>query len=235
MTAERLWKKIRHELGAHTIIAKPRADGCSSGVVHLHSSKELQSYIKLLRFHALFIPAGTFKDQNGVIELPTQKISEVLLEKAIETDKLKVVGNHLKYTRVSGWIEITVGVIEQNKKLHAFNPSVTIAERSVLSVEEKFQGGTGINITPPPAPFIAPRTVERAKKIIQEAATKLGLRGYARVDAFMHVKTGEVMIIEVNTLPALTPSTVLYQQALSEATPIYPRELLEQLIKNKGY
>ncbi len=235
MTVERLWKKLRRELGAHTLIAKPRADGCSSGVVHLHSSEELRHYVELLQSQAACVPPNTFKDQNAAIDLPTQKTSEILLEKTVETDKLRVVGNRLKYSRVSGWIEITVGVVEQKKKLHAFNPSVTVAERSVLSVEEKFQGGTGINITPPPASIVSPHAVERAKKLVTAVATELNIQGYARLDAFMHVKTGDVMIIEINTLPALTPSTVLYQQALAEKTPIFPRELLEELIFNKGY
>ena len=56
-----------------------------------------------------------------------------------------------------------------------------------------------------------------------------------RIDAFAHTKTGEILVIEVNTLPGLTPSTVLYHQALAEDPPMYPRELLETLIKNKGY
>jgi D-alanine-D-alanine ligase-like ATP-grasp enzyme len=51
----------------------------------------------------------------------------------------------------------------------------------------------------------------------------------------MHRKTGAIMVIEVNTLPALTPSTVFYQQALEEKPSMYPRELLEKIIENTGY
>jgi hypothetical protein len=38
------------------------------------------------------------------------------------------------------------------------------------------------------------------------------------------------MIIEVNTLPALTPSTVLFHQGLAETPKLYPRALLEKII-----
>jgi D-alanine-D-alanine ligase-like ATP-grasp enzyme len=51
----------------------------------------------------------------------------------------------------------------------------------------------------------------------------------------MNVLTGALSIIEVNTLPGLTPSTVIYHQALAEKNPIFPTEFLEQLIKNKDY
>ena len=102
---------------------------------------------------------------------------------------------------------------------------------SVLSLEEKFQGGTGINITPPPAPYVKASSVKSAKRRIEIAANALGISGYARIDAFMNVKNGEICVIEANTLPALTPSTVLFQQALNEKNKFYPRQFIEKLIE----
>ena len=67
---------------------------------------------------------------------------------------------------------------------------------------------------------------------MQKVAQALGLRGYARIDAFMHVKTGELIIIEANTTPGLTPSTVIYHQALTEKPPMYPTEFLEKIVLN---
>ena len=66
---------------------------------------------------------------------------------------------------------------------------------------------------------------------IERVAQRLGLRGYARIDAFVERRSGRVMVIEANTLPALTPSTVLFHQGLAESPPIMPRELLELLIE----
>ena len=102
-------------------------------------------------------------------------------------------------------------------------------------MEEKFQGGTGINITPPPPEIISPVIVKKIKQRIETVAKTLGITGYSRVDIFANVKTGEIIVIEVNTLPALTPSTVLFHQGLSEENPIFPTELLERLIENKRY
>ena len=65
-----------------------------------------------------------------------------------------------------------------------------------------------------------------------EAAKALGIQGYGRIDLFVECKTGTIRVIEANTLPALTPSTVLYHQALAETPPIAPQELLIQLIES---
>jgi D-alanine-D-alanine ligase-like ATP-grasp enzyme len=167
--------------------------------------------------------------------MPTEYVHEILFEKFIETDITTVTGNKIKYLRRSGLVEVTIGLIEISGKMHAMNPSITIAEGEVLSLEEKFQGGTGVNLTPPPQKIVKPQVLQKAKKLAEILAEKIGLEGYARIDCFMNVTNGNIMIIEVNTLPGLTPSTVIFHQALAERDPIFPTKFLELLIKNKGY
>ncbi|MDQ5954467.1 MAG: hypothetical protein QG583_395, partial [Patescibacteria group bacterium] len=79
------------------------------------------------------------------------------------------------------------------------------------------------------------KAVARAKMLVEELAEKIGIKGYARIDCFMNTLTGDLLIIEVNTLPGLTSSTVLYHQGLAENPRIFPRELLEKIVKNSGY
>lgn len=229
------WSELVAELGTKNLIVKPQCDGCSSGIVRLSSSEDLEKYLEFARSGASSIPRGTFKNQTGIIEMPLVKMRQVLFENFIETDQIKIVGHKLAYKRRSGFVEVTVAVLQEGDRMRALNPSMTVAEGAVLSVEEKFQGGTGINITPPSEEIVKPKILERVKNSIEKVAEKLGLEGYARLDAFINVENGDVIIIEVNTLPALTPSTVLYHQALAEKTPMYPMQLLEKLIENKGY
>ncbi len=232
---KKLWAALQTELATSTMIVKPRADGCSTGVIHIYSAQDLQSYVNLLRLKATFVPKDTFPHQPLIIEMPLQAPKSVLFERFIETDVLHVKNNQLHHQAKTGWVEITIGVIMQNGKLHALNPSITIAEGEVLSVEEKFQGGTGVNITPPPAELVDAKTLQKIKTNIETLATNIGIEGYSRIDAFIHLKTGELQIIEINTLPGLTPSTVLYHQGLAEKSILFPQQLLEQLVKNKGY
>ena len=46
---------------------------------------------------------------------------------------------------------MTVGAVGQSGEMRSLTPSVTVKEMGdVLTLEEKFQGGTGVNLTPPP-------------------------------------------------------------------------------------
>ena len=47
-----------------------------------------------------------------------------------------------------------------------------------------------------------------------QAAEVLGIEHYARFDLFYHRERRDIIIIEVNTLPGLTASTVLFHQLI---------------------
>lgn len=228
------WQQLTRLVGARTMIAKPMADGCSSGVVLLRSANDLTTYVTFLADGATQIPAGTFRDQSGPIELPLTPPTMLRFERLVATDRIRTSHHQLRRTRRSGFVEITMGVIEQRGALHAFAPSLTVAEGTVLSVEEKFQGGTGVNLTPPPVSILPARIRRHVQQSLATVAERLGLRGYCRIDAFVHTGTGQILVIEVNSLPALTPSTVLFQQALADSPPRSPRELLELIADNKS-
>ncbi|MGE3537966.1 MAG: hypothetical protein AB7N91_11110 [Candidatus Tectimicrobiota bacterium] len=225
------WEALVQALNSKHLLVKPQSDGCSSGIVQLTSASDLERYIDLLRLRVPRIPAATFPGQVDDVEMPLSLPTHCLVETFIVTDKVRVVGQEVRLQARSGWLEITVGVLERDGQLQALAPSITIAEGGVLSVEEKFQGGTGVNLTPPPADMLTERAVEQIRARITRVAQYLGLRGYARIDAFVERHSGRVMIIEVNTLPALTPSTVLFHQGIAAQPPLMPRALLEQVIE----
>lgn len=72
--------------------------------------------------------------------------------------------------------------------------------------------------------FASAVSVQAARAHAEQIANRLGLAGVARIDAFMGVLDGTLFIIEINTVPGLSPNNVLFQQALLEAPPIYPGE-----------
>lgn len=236
-----MWKELTTELipdkqqKKKTLIVKPRDEGCSAGIIPLHNAEDLQIYTQHLLSKKTIIPANTLSQQSGIVELPLQRIANLLFEQFIQTDSVRVIGKKLRWKKQSGWIEVTGGILERDGKLHALNPSLTVSMSGVLSVEEKFQGGTGINITPPPAEILKPTLLQKIKNRLKETATILGITGYSRIDAFVNTENGDVMIIEANTLPALTPSTVIFQQALAEKPALFPLQLLEEIIQSAGY
>ncbi|MBU1628702.1 MAG: HigA family addiction module antidote protein [Gammaproteobacteria bacterium] len=229
-TYQKIWDEWVKELGAETLIMKPKEDGCSAGVVRLYGAKDLYQYAELLKKKATFIPEGTFKNQDNVIEMSLDLTMDYLVESCIETDFIRIKNNELVYKQKTGWLEFTVGVLETKGIYHSFNPSITIAEGEVLSVEEKFQGGTGVNITPPPESIVSAEKLQKIKHSIEKVARALNIRNYARVDIFFNVLTEQIIVIEANTLPGLTASTVIYHQALAENPSMTPIQFLERIV-----
>ena len=61
-------------------------------------------------------------------------------------------------------------------------------------------------------------------------AKACGIKDYCRIDIFANNETKEIIVIEINTLPGLSPSTVLFQQGAKESPALSPTALLEKII-----
>jgi D-alanine--D-alanine ligase len=227
------WQQRQAEFHGDSLIIKPSDDGCSSGVMRLYSPADWQIYVELLAEGVERVPPHTFTKQEGIVEMPAFLPHHLLLEEFIATDHIRIEGKQLIWDTRTDWIEITVGVMGKQGVMRALTPSITVASGNVLSLEEKFQGGTGVNITPPPPQYVSPVVVATVRQHIETVANMLGISGFARIDAFMHIHTGDVIIIEANAIPGLTPSTVIYHQALTETPPLYPTTFLETILDNR--
>lgn len=129
-------------------------------------------------------------------------------------------------------IELTCGVLG-NDDVIAFPPSMSVAQKGVLTMEEKFLPGAGENQTPAPLPEAA---LELVQNTLVAAFKAIGCVGYSRIDCFYqdaaHSKTGKerVVLLEFNTLPALTPATCLFHQAAELG--IQPMDLIDRIVAN---
>lgn len=127
-------------------------------------------------------------------------------------------------------MELTVGVIG-NHTAQALPPSQAVTAGGVLSVEEKFLPGAGENQTPAPLPEDAIALVQRT---MEAAYTAVGCKGYVRIDCFYQnaeqspTGTKRVVIIEINTLPGLTPATCIFHQAAE--IKIQPMDFIDRII-----
>ncbi|KAJ8753834.1 hypothetical protein K2173_000088 [Erythroxylum novogranatense] len=235
---DKTWLDITSKLQCDTLCVKPARDGCSTGVARLCCREDLAVYLKALEDCLLRIPANSFMKTHGIIEMPKPAPERLIFEPFIETDEIivssKSMGesaDRLMWKGNSRWVEITVGVIGQRGSMHSLSPSVTVKETGdILTLEEKFQGGTGINLTPPPPSIVSNEALKKCKQRIELIANTLQLEGFSRLDAFLNVDSGEVLIIEVNTVPGMTPSTVLIHQALAEQPPMYPHQFFRKLL-----
>ncbi len=107
-------------------------------------------------------------------------------------------------------IELTVGIIGNQDHYLILPITQTVKSESILSIEEKFLPGAGENITP--AKFNNEITIAIQHEI-RKAYHALGCNGYSRIDCFWKPNQSTLIILECNTLPALTPATCLFHQA----------------------
>lgn len=128
-------------------------------------------------------------------------------------------------------MELTVGVIG-NHDIKALPPSQAVASQGVLSIEEKFLPGSGENQTPAPLP---PATLDLVKRTMEQVFKALNCKGYARIDCFYQTaeqsptKTERVVILEINTLPGMTPATCIFHQAAEIG--IKPMDFVDLIIQ----
>lgn len=213
---------------SYPLIAKPVDDGCSSAVKMIRNTEALEVYLE-----AIFREKDELNDdlreslklQNRE-EFPRK--SRVLIEELIESKGAK------RFMEITGGM--MVGYNEQDDLEYTiFHPSEALASLDILSLEEKFLAGEGTNITPPRYD----QNPERARKIgnhvkseLLRAAKILKIYGYARIDAFVRIYSPdhvEVLIIEVNSLPGMTPATAIFHQAAMEK--MKPIEFIDRIIQ----
>lgn len=127
-------------------------------------------------------------------------------------------------------IELTCGVLG-NTTVTALPPSKVVANKDILSIEEKFLPGEGENQTPAPLPQEALALI---KETMERAFIAIGCNGYARIDSFYQDATQSptgkerVIILEFNTLPGLTPATCIFHQAAEVG--LKPMEFIDKIV-----
>ena len=160
-------------------------------------------------------------------------VSKVQTDEELEDALESIFNDGKKYALVEEYLtgmELTVGVVG-NITVQALPPSQAVTSHSILTMEEKFLPGAGENQTPAPLPQLALGFV---KKTIEEAFIALGGRGYSRIDCFYQTAlespthNERLVILEVNTLPALTPATCLFHQAAEIG--LQPMDLIDLII-----
>ncbi|MFM8786533.1 MAG: D-alanine--D-alanine ligase, partial [Bacteroidota bacterium] len=214
--------------GRWPMIAKPLDDGCSTAVYRLTNREELEAYAQL-----------TFREDD---QWP---VEAAILLKVPGSDGFNRSKAFLLEEFISGreheyFLEITGAMLVASKPgghrdYEVFEPSESIAGKGILSLEEKFLAGQGTNITPARFavdPLEQQRIMGRVQDTLRKAAEVAGVEGYCRIDAFVGIpKAGDirVVIIEINSLPGMTPATCIYHQAANAG--YSPHQFISKIIE----
>jgi len=196
----------------YPIIAKPHDDGCSSAVKKLNNRAELEAFAEMMfrnqpQFLAIEAEILHLKYHE---EFPRKVVFliEELIERKVAIHFLEITGGMLTHRLPNGDISYEI-----------FEPSETLASGEILSLEEKFLAGEGQNITP--ARFSKHPDTQlvicaKVRDTLFNVAKTLNVEGYCRIDAFVRIfEDGnvETIIIEINSLPGMTPATCIFHQA----------------------
>ncbi|MDQ2795497.1 MAG: D-alanine--D-alanine ligase, partial [Bacteroidota bacterium] len=216
--AESFYRSLETQF-PYPFIAKPADDGCSSAVKKIKNRAELEAFCQLIfRTDEDLMPAPA-----GVLNLGFKE--EFPRKEAFLVETL------ISREGAAHFLEITGGLLtsydeDEQLVIEVFEASEALANGEVLSLEEKFLAGEGQNITPARYDVDAverQRISNEVKAVLRRVAEVLDIQGYARIDAFVRVRQEgevEVLIIEVNSLPGMTPATCIFHQtALAGYTP----------------
>ncbi|HEY6161624.1 MAG TPA: D-alanine--D-alanine ligase [Bacteroidia bacterium] len=212
----------------YPFIAKPVDDGCSSAVKKIKSAEEFEAFAKLMfrKSEELDPKAADILHIKPKEEFPLKRV--ILVEELIS----KKDARH--------FLEITGGMLTKmdakgNISYEVFEASEALSEGEVLSLEEKFLAGQGQNITPArysPDPAERQKISDKVKATLGAAAKVLNVTGYCRIDAFVRVYSPEkveVIFIEVNSLPGMTPATCIFHQSAIDG--YKPYEFIDKILE----
>lgn len=211
------WKKDSKKVIAaiekigYPLIAKPADDGCSSAVKKIKTRAELVNYAE-----------GVFRNTINITPALANKLGLKPKEEFPKKNYFLVEG-FIDRNNAAHFLEITGGMLtsyDAKGKLvyESFEPSEALAEGEILSLEEKFLAGQGQNITPARYHKNEKTRLAISKQVQQvlvEGAKVLNVQGYCRIDAFVRIdkkNNPEVVFIEVNSLPGMTPATAIFHQ-----------------------
>ncbi len=196
----------------YPLIAKPLDDGCSSAVKMIRDRDQMAAYLRAI-----------FRKETEEFVAPLDaKILKLLPKEEFPHKELALIEALITSKGAKHFLEITGGLLTRrvNGELEyeMFEPSEALSEGEILSLEEKFLAGEGQNITP--ARFADNQQdyayiAAQVKAELERAARLLNVEGYARIDAFVRIHEDgkvETIIIEINSLPGMTPATCIFHQ-----------------------
>jgi D-alanine-D-alanine ligase len=179
--------------------------------------------------HQLAFPLIVKPHDDGCSTMVYKVSSLAELHEAIATIALDGKAYALVEEYLMG-MELTIGCLG-NDTVTVLPPTMVMRSDAILTVHEKFLPGAGENQTPAPLDAAATLFVQET---IKDVYRTLNCRGYARIDCFYQSAdispTGaqRLVVLEINTLPGLTPATCLFHQAAEIG--MRPAELLSTII-----
>jgi D-alanine-D-alanine ligase len=140
------------------------------------------------------------------------------VQEALQHDETALIEKYVRGT------EITVGVVDFGDEPVTALPAIEIVPRGeYYDYESKYATGGSEHIIPARVPEAL---LKQAQEIAVECHELLGCRAMSRTDII--VSNDEIYVLEVNTIPGMTPTSLL-PQAAEHAGISFP-QLLDRIV-----
>ena len=210
------------------LIAKPADDGCSAAVRKIKSQEELILFLDLIFRDTKELDQSHCEKLGITVNDEIPRKNELLIEQFIQK------GDCVRFLEVTGGM-VTHKNEDGSIDYEMFEPSESLAESEILSLEEKFLAGEGQNLTPSrfsKDEFEQNRISREVRSTLEKVAKSIDVTGYCRIDAFVKIYEDgkvETVIIEINSLPGMTPATCIYHQAAING--YKPFDFIQEILK----
>ncbi|CAL8461852.1 g1383 [Coccomyxa elongata] len=231
---QQLFEQMRDAFGGcDSMVIKPARDGGPAAVARLGNYMDLGWYARALAEREAAIPARVLSQPlsqqaaGSPIPLPLEPPPRFVAEPFVDIASVRMVEGEdgrpgVEWTGDSRWLQVSIGLLGQAGAMRALGPTLKLPG----------QGGATVRVTPPPEGLVRGDVLAGVRARAEMVADALGLNGVALLDALMHAETADLVLIEANAIPDLSPSSDLYQQAMldEELGSPTPAELLKEVI-----
>lgn len=186
-----------------------------SGIV-VNKKTNLASAIKKLKFPA-FVKPSTAGSSVGITKVKESEGLKKAVELALQFSNEALIDEYIEGT------EVTCAIIG-NEDSFALPLVEIVTKNDFFDYEAKYNAKLTEEITPA---RINDFLTKKAQKAALTAYKAIGCKGFGRVD--MIIRKGEIYVLEVNTIPGLTPVSLLPKAAA--AANISYQMLLDKVIQ----
>ena len=163
------------------------------------------------------------KPNEGGSSLGVSKVKEPEgLAEAL--DKASEAGESILVEEFIPGREVTCGVVQRNGKPMALEITEIASKREFFDYDAKYKLDQTEEITPAKLPV---EHYEKCQRMSEAIYAKLNCRGIVRVD-YMFTQEEEFYVIEVNTVPGMTETSIVPQEA--EAMGFSKTDLIDMII-----
>lgn len=178
--------------------------------------KELLDKLTKPLKYPLFVKSNNGGSSIHLYRVENRKELDIAIDKLFDADLEVLVEEHIVGQ------EVSCGVLVDK----ALPPTLIVPKGEFFDFHNKYAADGADEICPAP---ISEALTKRVQELALKAHTVLGIHDYSRSD-FIINESGEVIILETNTLPGMTNTSILPKQAEEMGIEFY--ELLEILLEN---